>query len=70
MSSGRYTRRGFAYQGRAFAGWARAGGAAVPTDPVAGWISETKERHWIAQSVTRLATPATAKRLWIAREDT
>ena len=72
MSQGRYSQRGFAFQGFAFRTWglAGAGDAAVVTDPSqAGWISRTAGRLSVPREAGRVAISSPQQRVWIVRSD-
>jgi hypothetical protein len=56
MSQGRYSQRGFAFQGFSFRTWGLAGaGEAAVTDPVAGWTARPAQRHLVASSANRVS---------------
>jgi len=70
MSQGRYSQRGFAFQGFAFRTWGLAGGATTTaTDPVSGWTAQPAKRHFVASVANRLSVTSTQDRVWIARAD-
>ena len=71
MSQGRYSQRGFAFQGFAFRTWGLAGAdAAVVTDPSqSGWIARTAGRLSVLQEAGRVAIVSPQQRVWIVRSD-
>jgi hypothetical protein len=70
MSTGRFAKRGFAFQGFAFRTWGLAGaGETTATDPVAGWTTPTAKRHFVASAAKRLSITTPQDRVWIARAD-
>lgn len=61
MSIGRFSRRGWAYQGYAWAGWARAGSdGAAPTD---GWQSCEFNRVAVATGISRVVVACELSRV-------
>ena len=71
MSQGRYSQRGFAFQGFAFRTWGLAGGdAAVVTDPSqSGWIARTAGRLSVSSEVQRVSISSPQQRVWVARSN-
>jgi hypothetical protein len=70
MSQGRYSQRGFAFQGFAFRTWGLAGGdTTAATDPVSGWTAQPAKRHFVASAANRLSITPAQDRVWIARSN-
>lgn len=66
MSAGRYSKRGWAFQGHAFRPWALAGGSGTDAGPVAGWIAHTADRLSVVNVAERIALTSTQGRLSVA----
>ena len=71
MSTGRYSQRGFAFQGFAFRTWGLSGGGtSAVTDPSqSGWIARTAGRLSVPREAGRVAIVSPQQRVWIVRSD-
>ena len=71
MSTGRYSQRGFAFQGFAFRTWGLAGAdTTAVTDPSqSGWIARTAGRLSVSPEAQRVSISSTQQRVWVARSN-